>query len=269
MYIPSPQGFNDRFDAQLHLTHDCMLNIADNYEDHISSIKFVEVLLNYMPLICSFSLNDPMKLNSNIMWGLYGGICSDGFVLSYNIKDILPMLISSHFDVNKLTKSMSINDKTGKINFKKVIYCDKYNPFNAFKDAVIKYFCGDKGALQEFLKNDFLIKKSLSWAHEEEFRLFKFRDIPQEINEYTIKPVNDATCEDLNIFLQNTPQSELCYENFILPSQIILGWGCKLENHNIIELINYAQKNSIDIVKLTGKINHIKQQFEHIQLKGD
>ena len=271
VYIPSPLEFNDRFDCQLHLSNEDIYKIVETNVHNEQTVRFIELLLNNMPRVCSFSLNNPIHIESNSMWGIYSN-CSKWFAVSYKILDIITLLVKSHFDVKNDSPSFTIKsaDNIDSIDFKKIVYSE-LNIFDAFKTAVHKY-CkeNDMKPLQNFLSDDFLVKKSLYWKYENEFRLFKLIN-PLQLKDYLDKPVNDSSYKKIANILEENMNNEIGSESrrekFIAPNKIILGWKCNLENTDIIRLCNYAKLNRIEVAKLNGKINYQRKQFEVAEIE--
>ena len=173
IYVPSPLVFNDIFDSQIHMSDRNLDYLCDNSEYARYFIKMLFTIINYQTRSCSFSLNDPCKLSSNAMWGLYGDLGS-GFALSYDIKDVLLCLYKNHVKIENGLISLT-KDVSNIINFHKMIYSD-YSPYSDLKN-IMSALLNSKTTdplkqLNRFL-TILLRNKSQNWEHEKEIRLWK------------------------------------------------------------------------------------------------
>jgi len=251
IYMPFPSMFNDRYDCQLHLHDEEILELADNNPTYVPQVKFLYIMTKYLPLITSFSLNDPLLATSNHMWGLYGGN-GKGIAITYP----LDALISFVFANNQAVRENEL------IIFKPVQYKDFYNPINLFYECIDSYYkTNQRNALFKFFEN-FIITKTNEWQYEKELRFFKHDMTAYNgfINKYGTQ-ISERTCDALIEYTENRSKLVIHEHGFIYPASITLGWDCDEHSQEIIDLITYANIHKIPVVKLERYINYKTNKF--------
>jgi|GEM_PF-2722412 len=250
-YMPFPSMFNDRFDCQLHLHDEEILELADNNLVNVPLVRFIYIMIKHPILVTSFSLNDPLLATSNHMWGLYGGN-GKGIAITYALDTLIAFVLTNY--QAKQGKEVMI--------FKPVKYEDSYNPMQAFQECITTYYKKQQQmALSRFFER-FVITKTSEWQYERELRFYKYDLTAYEgfNNKYGLN-VSEATCKGLIEHAENRSILVNHEQLFNRPISITLGWDCDEHSQEIIDLITYANRHKIPVVKLGRYINYKTNKF--------
>lgn len=256
IYLSSPFSFNDRFDCQIHASDELYKNILNESnrsvsDDEVFNLKLsINSLINKIRIAC-FSRKDPLHTNSINMWGLYGDK-GKGIAVSYNFADLL-LLFCNYFQKGDENKSIedveySVTHKPSKIIQNLIQYVFKYSEAS---NTMKSFYNG----MAENELHNLILTKSSTWEHEEELRFSFLTDyslVKEEFDSIKTSTKQDEVIQEL---IKKVLKIAI-YEDFIKPSQIILGWDCEKNNAEIIKLCAYCKNNAIPIIKLQGYIDY-------------
>ncbi len=290
LYAGFSSQFNDVFDSQirvsgkdkkeivtrLKLKHcNCETNrkilrlpnfICECLEASLKTLEQQMIMFHSLHIAC-FSELDPFKLESNHMWGLYGG-SGLGVALQYKIGDISQFLINNNSFGCIPVEYSNKNNKREVNNRSEWLYSMCHDILCSTKK--------DSGYL-DLLKvavkkqTDFLSYKSEEWQFEKEWRLVGGA-------ESLMDGINAILAEQLYTYgyyenglqmMQNKSDeyrnNHTCLFDFAQPVSIVFGW--KVDDSDVMhkkyykELYEWAKNNNIKCSYLTTTLDYNKNCF--------
>lgn len=247
IYMANPIEFNDKFDCQLHLHDDFMLQIVNGDSRLLDKVRFFQTLATEFILATSFSLLNPLNTDSLHMWGLYGEN-GRGIALSYDLNDLILLMIKNIY--GQQSKNILLFDT--------VNYETNYNPGNDFKILCEDYPIQGNGikSLENFWSR-FLTTKSKTWKNEQELRFFKY-SLPTELFDELRKRISRYSDSEVLKELKKIQRNQKIdkQEDFGFPKEIFLGWNMVDSYRNKIISVSNSSMTGTKLVHLEKHLNY-------------
>jgi len=298
LYAGFSPGFNDVFDTQVRISDDAMENlICKLYDYKCNNLDFYQlkqcllhVINNFHHIhIACFSERDPINVESNRMWGGYGGnglgvalqyhildlkSWFEGFSLAHNWSEFIDVAYSDDTRSNNklmavyeifLLKQRSVEEMLADPKTKKIvadIIANRYSlqQHNDYKNRSLNTF--EENIYRCYL---FMISvKGIEWQDEKEWRFIHGNSSISTNYANINKPRADIISEIKNYYINDdgSINHQKMQFDFIKPSRVIFGW----KTHNSGELHNnlpshkrlrdWAIKQGIEVVYLDTTINY-------------
>ena len=296
LYAGFSKQFNDIFDTQIR-ANDCEIEklVCKLYNDSFYDCKdlkehILHIINQFHHIhIACFSELDPISLDSNRMWGLYGS-CGQGVVLQYSVEN-LKKWFDKFNQANQWSEFLDVcyygeRKRNNKLEFIGEIVklhhecttAEMKKPENKqlFHDVLIK---NDdwRFKVNDYVKNspitaikDKLIEKYLfllstksqEWQYEREWRFTYlnnkiFCDVSDLHKSYSAKiaKITKYYLDDKG----KTNHEKMQFE-FIKPDKIIFGWDVG-DDENYQKLDNWAKSQLIERIHLDKTVNYEEYEF--------
>ncbi|RTL12860.1 MAG: DUF2971 domain-containing protein [Neisseriaceae bacterium] len=272
LYAGYPEGFNDVFDSQIKIGNtekrkisqsvankDVQLNVLEdlrgsqkkdfNRDSYYLDELSILIEQTHGANIACFSELNPLLLESNHMWGVYGS-CGYGIALKYKIGRLKQWIAT-----NKYYNS----------SFYEVVYSNQEIINNKLKwlESILEILVLDKSDKKiERAVNSrmaLLTYKSQEWQFEKEWRFLNLSEV------FTPKD-NENTVNYIQRIEQYRQNKHNCLFDFIKPDEIIFGWNNhknqNWEAYAYTELEKWAKDNHVKCVYLDDKLNYAENKFK-------
>lgn len=272
LYAGYSAGFNDVFDSQIRINKSekrkisCVIANEDTHLDVLEALHknqkkdfnrddyYVEELsilieqLHSTNIACFSELN-PLLLESNHMWGLYGS-CGYGIALRYKVGKLKQWIATSKYlnsSIHDVVYSMN-KQRNNKLEWLKYI-------------LEILVLDNSETKIEKSVNTQltFLSYKSQEWQFEKEWRFLNMSE--------ALTPKQDESMVDyVSRIAQHKKDLNNCLFDFIKPDEIIFGWNNHeskdSESSAYTELEKWAKENHIKCTYLDNKLNYVENKFK-------
>lgn len=272
LYAGYSESFNDVFDSQIKINEaekrkisnsvakqDIQLDVLENLHrarnnnfnrgDYYLGELNILIEQTHGTNIACFSGLNPLLLESNHMWGLYGG-CGYGVALKYKTGRLKQWIATNKYNNSSFYDVVysNLERRNNKLEWLKyileIIILDQ-------SDKKIERAVNSRMAM--------LTYKSQEWQFEKEWRFLNLSEA------FTLEQNESVTSyiQRIEKYKQNRDNSLF---DFIKPDEIVFGWN----NHNnknweayaYAELEKWAKENHVKCIYLDDKLNYAENKFK-------